>query len=307
MKTENGKLAQIQIRAAKFAKETAKLKRASAVQKKWNIEREFLTKKDGTNSESVKLETLAPYISRYRAEIKKIGAANAETVLSIANLDSTEIDTLQAGNKKAAGTKLGNVRTVQNIDRIVETAKRYLYSADWAEIAAALAIITGRRSIEILKTGVFTVAKKRDAAGNFVKFIPGKTVFFSGQAKKKDGSAAGYVFNTLIDAAEICEAVARLRKLKNLDSENDFNKINRLTGRYTNEAAKKLFTFSIASNDNKNITMHDLRRISGRINADWYRGTSNESVYLSEFFGHETGAGLSSEATLKYFYFELEK
>jgi hypothetical protein len=84
-------------------------------------------------------------------------------------------------------------------DAIVATASALLDSPEWAEVAAGLAVLTGRRLNEVLRTAEFTVKSER-------------VVTFKG-ALKRGGEPVPLVFDipTLTGAERIVMATERLR------------------------------------------------------------------------------------------------
>ena len=61
-----------------------------------------------------------------------------------------------------AGDRLGARKTkfIDNPDAIVKRATTLLGSYQWSEIAAGLAVLTGRRSTEVIKTAQFEYKTK---------------------------------------------------------------------------------------------------------------------------------------------------
>lgn len=90
---------------------------------------------------------------------------------------------------------------LNNPDEIVATAVRLLDSPEWADIAAGLAVLTGRRLNEVLKTAQFSVVSQW-------------VVRFSG-ALKRQGEEVPLVFDipTLTTAKRVIQATERLRQI----------------------------------------------------------------------------------------------
>ncbi len=84
-------------------------------------------------------------------------------------------------------------------EEIVNRAVRLLDSKEWAEIAAALAILTGRRLNEVLETAEFTVKSQW-------------IVTFEGALKRRDDPLV-FDIPTLTTAKRIVEATLRLRQI----------------------------------------------------------------------------------------------
>ncbi|MBD1908994.1 MULTISPECIES: protelomerase family protein [unclassified Leptolyngbya] len=90
---------------------------------------------------------------------------------------------------------------LDNPDEIVATAVRLLDSPEWADITAGLAVLTGRRLNEVLKTAQFNVVSQW-------------VVRFSG-ALKRQGEEVPLVFDipTLTTAKRVIQATERLRQI----------------------------------------------------------------------------------------------
>lgn len=96
----------------------------------------------------------------------------------------------------------GNVQVVSR-SAILSAAQKLLQGNSYIGIAIGLIAVTGRRPVEILKTGTFT------KTGDY-------SVIFSGQLKTKGSeiSRDNYEIPTLIPADEVIDALAKLRDKK---------------------------------------------------------------------------------------------
>jgi hypothetical protein len=108
---------------------------------------------------------------------------------------------LNSQKRQQVGERNLQQQYLDNPDGIVAQAVRLLESPDWAEIAAGLSVLTGRRSTEILKTAEFEVKSQW-------------SVMFKGALKRR-GEPVPLVFEipTLTTAQRVVEAVAKLRSL----------------------------------------------------------------------------------------------
>jgi hypothetical protein len=108
---------------------------------------------------------------------------------------------LNSQKRQQVGERNLQQQYLDNPDGIVAQAVRLLESPDWAEIAAGLTVLTGRRSTEILKTAQFEVKSQW-------------SVLFRGALKRR-GEPVPLVFEipTLTTAQRVVEAVAKLRSL----------------------------------------------------------------------------------------------
>ena len=160
-----------------------------------------------------------------------------------------------------------------NRDRLVDGEYRPYYS----HLALGLALATGRRSIEVLKTGR-------------IKKVDRYQVEFSGQAKKRGGVdySQAYHIYTLVDADLVVEAWNELRSLPEVVELQgmDNTEINRRTAKTLNTLAKRVF------NDEERV-FKDSRAIWARLvfeihftrDKRWKKVT--EDVFWREMLGHE--------------------
>jgi hypothetical protein len=90
---------------------------------------------------------------------------------------------------------------IKNPDAIVAQAVRLLDSPEWADVAAGLAVLTGRRLNEVLKTAQFTIQSQW-------------VVRFSGALKRR-GEPVPLIFDipTLTTAKRVVEATKKLRQI----------------------------------------------------------------------------------------------
>lgn len=94
----------------------------------------------------------------------------------------------------------------------IDAAKKALLSTSYLEQAVAVEFLIGRRPTEVLKGEGFKLAGKYE-------------IEFSGQLKKKQGEARPYIIYTLTDAADIVDALVRLKRDADVrDLEDDTNK-----------------------------------------------------------------------------------
>lgn len=160
-----------------------------------------------------------------------------------------------------------------NRDRLVGGEYRPYYS----HLALGLALATGRRSIEVLKTGR-------------IKKVDRYQVEFSGQAKKRGGVdySQAYHIYTLVDADLVVEAWNELRSLPEVAELQgmDNTEINRRTAKTLNTLAKRIF-------DDEERVFKDSRAIWARLvfeihftrDKRWKKVT--EDVFWREMLGHE--------------------
>jgi len=179
-------------------------------------------------------------------------------------------------------------RPIYRHNEMIKTCEILLKSYNWKEVALAMCLLTGRRTIEVLKTGNF-------------KPLKGKYMLFSGQAKTK--KQASFVIPVLTSPSKISKAVKHLRELKNFQKHHkqDVNKI-------ANMPLKRACVKHLKGFISKDATTHDLRRVYTRICVDKILPenqmildenggvVANERLFIQYILGHEkTSTGLLYE------------
>jgi hypothetical protein len=182
-----------------------------------------------------------------------------------------------------------------NFPAVLGLAESCLEDESYTALAWGLALLTGRRSAEILYHAKFTK-------------VDSQTVTFSGQLKKRQGTQAeAFNIPVLADADKIIKALKRLRNMEEvarfkngtvrLDGEDvpadklakrDLNRaINQSTNGVLNDRAKNLMK-------DKAEVFKNTRGIYARYCSDQIRPTSkhwegyNEDEFLKAILGHES-------------------
>lgn len=143
---------------------------------------------------------------------------------------------------------------------IVNRAVELLNSFQWSEIAAGLAVVTGRRCSEVLKTAQF-------------QFQTPYSVSFSGSLKRK-GEPTLCVFDipTLCPAELVIDGIERLRHL--LGTEIESLSLRQISGRYSRAVAHKCdehFADLVPKRTGKdNLYTHLFRAVYATIASHWY-------------------------------------
>lgn len=153
-----------------------------------------------------------------------------------------------------------NQQFLENPDAIVAKAVRLLESREWADVAAGLTVLTGRRSSEILSTA---------------QFEPHPTnrwsVIFTGALKRrKETQILSFEIPTLTTAERVCQALAQLRswiKTEGMTAEQ-------LNAKYSEAVAKSCdrhFTDLVPRREGRdNLYTHLFRSIYATIATYWY-------------------------------------
>ena len=216
----------------------------------------------------------------YRIREAKQGSVLEAALTSKADADKKHIADKNLGRHKESGALTKGLARVsmEAIQRAVEEGlnPRQKHAT---KIAVALAICTGRRSIELFRTGVL---KKTESC---------HTLLFKGQAKQKRKHVAeAYEIPVILtDSDTAIKALKRLRKTSMATNISDLDNeaVARRIGTTLSDAARaSLFTV--------NISFHTCRAIYARLAYEEYRrNTEKSDTPLSEdgyrytILGHE--------------------
>jgi hypothetical protein len=191
-----------------------------------------------------------------------------------------------------------NLRLVP-VERYLEMLRGFLekkgqFEARW--LATAIAGLTGRRFAEVVSKGTFTLTEHP------------YLLRFEGQLKSRAAHGHGYDIVTLFPAAEILEAIERLRNLPEVKAIaklkgaalstalNAFNqKLNSVTG-------KVLIQVVPPMEGKKSVSVHNLRSLYGAIAVHFFcPELQHEYAFVQHFLGHV----MDSPATGHYFRYAL--
>jgi hypothetical protein len=120
--------------------------------------------------------------------------------LRFMNFSDEEWAAMKALTEEGRQQRLEGQQLLDHPEAIVERAATLLVSPRWEDIAVGLAVTTGRRLTELLKTATFHPMRPW-------------TVHFSGQLKQKAERLAPYEIPTLVEASLVLEAWQQLRLL----------------------------------------------------------------------------------------------
>ena len=171
-------------------------------------------------------------------------------------------------------------RITKFLDRpneIVKRATLLLSSYQWAEIAAGLAVVTGRRCTEIIKTASFESKSKY-------------SVIFRGSLKRKNEPVEClFEIPTLCEAELVIDAIASLKD--KLGGEVQQLSKRQVSSRFSSAVAKKCdryFTELVPPRDDKdNLYTHLFRAVYATIAAYWYcPSTIPEMEFRAAIQGH---------------------
>ncbi len=136
------------------------------------------------------------------------------------------------------------------------------------DLACALSFVTGRRMVEIFRTGSFDPVAGDDRAA-----------VFSGQAKKRDSEDAPYKIPLLAELADVNAGLARLRTMKNTEDMTNSD-VNLRYSTSCNSAARRFF--------GPGRKFHDMRMAYGVVSFHAAMPhTYSINLWLSKALGHQ--------------------
>lgn len=232
------------------------------------------------------LSSLTGPLTETRNEIKKLpltdGVAwrNTRTqevehlALRYLNLTEDEWAQLHALSEARQRQRREDQQFFSDPEKIVALASDLLKHERWDDIAIALAVLTGRRVGEVLKTAIFSDATRY-------------TVVFNGQLKRRDKTMKPYEIPTLCEAALVLDAVERLRG--SLDcSALSAEEIDKKYTPSVRKAAEHWFGELLPSREgHDDLYTHLFRSIYGQIAVLHFTPMKkNRLDYMSQIYGH---------------------
>lgn len=213
------------------------------------------------------------YLSDVRNAIKVLDPEH----LALEVVDFDKATWTQINNRASDRLSERTTKFIDNPDAIVKRAQVLLKSYQWSEIAAGLAVVTGRRCTEVIQTAQFEYKSKY-------------SVTFTGALKRKNEPIeCSFEIPTLCEANLVIEAIATLRH--HLGEEiQDLSK-RQVASRYGKAVASKCdryFTELVPPREDKdNLYTHLFRAIYATIAAYWYcPPTVPEMEFRAAIQGH---------------------
>lgn len=227
-------------------------------------------------------------ITRYRNAIRSALGSDCE-VLKIFKLTREESNDLKLADKTQIRSTSDN-QIALNLEDFLNTAIALIHDRkSYTKVSTGLFALTGRRPIEILKTGNFTI-------------ISEDWVTFSGQAKKAKSSneleSKPFDIPVLSNSKDIVEALNFIRSVRDF-SELSHDDIHSKTNKTLNDTCKRYFVDVIPDPSPKM-----LRKAYGEVASHWFKpDTQEKNAFLSDILGHET-LDIATSQTYKQFYIE---
>ena len=223
-------------------------------------------------------------LSGIRKQLRQIGTlpTSLERVLK---LSKSQIKRLNERYEERLKMKLERHEhtQIENEHEYIQNALDWTQSNSYIKIGLGLMVLTGRRTVEIFKTGVFEKA--------------GKTgVKFNGQAKKR-GLGVGYKIYTLCDSQHVLDALQRLRGLKDFEGKTE-SEVSSTTAPQLNKMCLFMQRWL-----GKGCTPHDTRKAYISLVTRKHKPAKMSfRTFAAKMLGHEPN-GLQTETYLKYVQF----
>lgn len=186
--------------------------------------------------EAYSLSSISSYLTQYRKAVKEKYKGNHPVIiyLSLSKSDYGDLLKLKTNAKRQA-TEQRVTFGRKDVNNLIEQATRMCMSQNYYIAALGVMALTGRRAVEIFKTGDFEKANSPfvitiNGAALPVQLNGFDLLMFSGQAKKK-GKSDSYLIPVLGKADLIVDTVQRLRSPNGfvLPVSNPINKVLKAT------------------------------------------------------------------------------
>jgi hypothetical protein len=212
----------------------------------------------------IKLTPANRYLNEQKGEYQHLA-------LKYLNLDWEALNAI-SDEKFEAG--LQNQQQIENPRAVVARAESLLQSSRSDELIVALALVTGRRLTELLKSG---------------RFFPktAYTLVFDGQLKRRDLDLKPYEIPVLVDAEMVLQAWRKLRTLEDCTKlENEA--VTQKYSRAASESANRLFAGLIPQeSERENLFTHAFRAVYAQIAVHWFCPKYvDEKLYANAILGH---------------------
>lgn len=202
-------------------------------------------------------------------------------------------------SEQAVGRR--TAKPIADPEEIARRAALLLKSDSWSQIAAGLAVVTGRRAAEVMQTAQFEQASQW-------------SVWFTGALKRRGEEVElRFEIPTLVKATSVIAATKRLRRA--VDTEGMSNReINRAYSHAIAQACDRTFTDLVPSREGKdNLYTHLFRAVYSTIATFWYCPTEvPELEFRAAIQGHyqileegQTELRRSLAASRHYFDYEI--
>lgn len=229
--------------------------------------------------------SIRKYLTAYRKELKNEFGANS-TLLKFLKLRKEVGAKIEKDYKRKVQirTEKNDLIKIEQPSELIEFAKSLLISESYLKVSLGLMLLTGRRSVEILKTAIFHK-------------IPNKAfkVIFEGQAKLKERKANPYEIPLLCTANEAIKALNFIREKRSEFAQLTSEELNKKCAKSLNDTAKIFKDFL-----GLGVVCHDLRKAYAAIIYNQSKTVDSFRVFAAKFLGHSENSELTTETYLKY-------
>ncbi len=195
--------------------------------------------------------------------------------LDCLNFTVAEWTTINSPIEEQVARRNENVVLLENPDAIVAQAVRLLESREWADVAAGLVVLTGRRSSEILGTAQFQPKSQW-------------SVMFTGALKRRgEVQRLSFEIPTLTTAERIISALAKLRQVCPTEGLTA-GQINQKYAQAVATACDRHFSAIVPKREGRdNLFSHLFRSVYAAISTLWYAPpTVDANEYKAAIQGH---------------------
>ncbi len=179
--------------------------------------------------------------------------------LEVIDLSGDEYIQLNNQRQDRVSARNEAIQFIDDPDQIVAIAVRLLDSPEWAEVAAGLSVLTGRRSSELLGTALFSIMSRW-------------SVLFSGALKRRRETVElSFEIPTLTTADRVCQALEKIRRDLPQAQQMAPNTINGKFGPAVASACDKHFAGLVPTRaDGESLYTHLFRSVYATIAVFWY-------------------------------------
>jgi hypothetical protein len=230
--------------------------------------------------------SLRPVMTAARKAIKQLALTPANRwknprtgqyehiALRYLNFSAEEWEAMNAISEEKLQTRQENQQLLDHPQEIVNRAEKLLHSDRWDDLVTGLAIVTGRRLTELLKTGRF-----------FPKSL--YTVIFDGQLKRRDINLKPYEIPVLVNAELVLSAWRRLRALEDC-TKLDNEQVAQRYSKAASENAVRQFTGLIPQKSSReDLHTHAFRAVYAHIAVLWFCPLPvSDRSYVNAILGH---------------------
>ncbi len=169
-----------------------------------------------------------------------------------------EYTALNDQKQRSVAERNEDVKYIDNPEGITAKAVRLLESQEWADVAAGLAVLTGRRVSELLSTATFEKKTKW-------------SVLFAGALKRRgEPTPISFEIPTLATADRVCKALAKIRKQLPDAQSMSADEINQKFSDKVAAACDRHFQGLVPPRAGGNLYTHLFRAVYATISTFWY-------------------------------------